>query len=102
MKIDKQLILKLENLARLELSDQEAEQLMGDLNNILEMVEKLRELDTSETEPLVYINEDVNVLREDAVEGQVSRDAALRNAPDHDGAHFRVPKVIDLNLKRQV
>ncbi|MCB9265394.1 MAG: Asp-tRNA(Asn)/Glu-tRNA(Gln) amidotransferase subunit GatC [Lewinellaceae bacterium] len=96
MKIDKQLISKLEHLARLELSDEEAERLMGDLNSILEMVEKLQELDTSETEPLVYINEDVNVLREDVVKGQVERESALRNAPDQDGEHFRVPKVIDL------
>ncbi len=96
MKIDKQLISKLEHLARLELSDQEAGQLMGDLNNILEMVEKLQELDTAEVEPLVYINEDVNVLREDAVEGQVSREEALRAAPDHDAAHFRTPKVIGI------
>ena len=96
MKIDKQLISKLEHLARLELSDQEAGQLMGDLNNILEMVEKLQELDTAEVEPLVYINEDVNVLREDAVEGQVSREEALRAAPDHDAVHFRTPKVIGI------
>ena len=96
MKIDKQLISKLEHLARLELSGQEAARLMGDLNSILEMVEKLQELDTSETEPLVYINEDVNVLREDVIEGQVGREEALRNAPDHDDAHFKAPKVIDL------
>ncbi len=96
MKIDKQLISRLEHLARLELSDEEAARLMGDLNNILRMVEKLRELDTSEVEPLVYINEDVNVLREDIITGQASREEALRNAPEHDGAHFRAPKVIDL------
>ncbi|MCO6477782.1 MAG: Asp-tRNA(Asn)/Glu-tRNA(Gln) amidotransferase subunit GatC [Phaeodactylibacter sp.] len=96
MKIDKQLISKLEHLARLELSEEEAVRLAGDLNRILEMVEKLQELDTSETAPLVYINEDVNVLREDKVEGQVSREEALRNAPDHDDEHFRAPKVIDL------
>lgn len=96
MKIDKQLISKLEHLARLELSEEEAGRLADDLNRILEMVEKLQELDTSETAPLVYINEDVNVLREDKVEGQVSREEALRNAPDHDDEHFRAPKVIDL------
>lgn len=96
MKIDKQLISKLEHLARLELSGEESERLTDDLNNILGMVEKLQELDTSEIEPLVYINEDVNVVREDAVKGQVSREEALRNAPDHDGEHFKAPKVIDL------
>jgi aspartyl-tRNA(Asn)/glutamyl-tRNA(Gln) amidotransferase subunit C len=47
MQVDRPLILKLENLARLELSEAEREQLTGDLNKILAMVEKLEELDTS-------------------------------------------------------
>ncbi|MCB0570684.1 MAG: Asp-tRNA(Asn)/Glu-tRNA(Gln) amidotransferase subunit GatC [Phaeodactylibacter sp.] len=96
MKIDKQLISKLEHLARLEVSPEEESRLIDDLNNILAMVEQLQELDTDAVEPLSYINEDVNVLREDAVKGQLSREAALRNAPEHDDEFFRVPKVIDL------
>ncbi len=96
MKIDQALISKLEHLARLEVAPQEEARLIDDLNAILSMVEKLQELDTEKVEPLVYINEDENVLREDAVRGQASREEALRNAPSHDGAYFRVPKVIDL------
>ena len=96
MKIDKQLISKLEHLARLEVSPEEESRLIDDLNNILAMVEQLQELDTDAVEPLSYINEDVNVLREDAVKGQLSREAALRNGPEHDDEFFRVPKVIDL------
>ncbi len=95
MKIDKQLISKLENLARLKLSEDESKDLQTDLNAILEMVEKLQELDTEGVEPLVYINEEVNVFRKDKVENQVSQDEALRNAPDHDGSFFKVPKVIN-------
>jgi len=94
MKIDESLILKLEQLARLQLSDTERSAIQGDLNRILEMVEKLEELDTEGVDPLTYVNEDVNVYREDAVRGQVDREAALKNAPDQDGAYFRVPKVI--------
>lgn len=96
MKIDKALILKLEHLARLELSDEEAQKLMGDLNNILEMVEKLQELDTKSVEPLMYINEDVNVLRADIAKKDWTSKDALQNAPDQDGQYFKVPKVIDL------
>ncbi|MCI5080305.1 MAG: Asp-tRNA(Asn)/Glu-tRNA(Gln) amidotransferase subunit GatC [Saprospiraceae bacterium] len=95
MKIDKQLISKLENLARLKLSEEESKDLQTDLNAILEMVEKLQELDTEGVEPLVYINEEVNVFRKDKVTNQVSQDEALRNAPDHDGSFFKVPKVIN-------
>lgn len=96
MQIDKQLILRLEHLARLELSDAERERLMGDLNDILAMVEKLQELDTETVAPLVYVSEEVNVLRSDAVQGQLEREEALSNAPDRTREFFKVPKVINL------
>lgn len=95
MQIDDQLISRLEQLARLRLAAAEREQLRGDLNNILAMVEKLQSLDLKGVQPLTYVSEEVNVLRPDTVGGQVSREAALRNAPDEDGEHFRVPKVIE-------
>jgi len=96
MKIDEQLISRLEHLARLELSATEKSSLMKDLNDILAMVEKMNELDTTGVEPLIYVNEDANELRADEIKNQVSRDHALRNAPKSDGVFFRVPKVIDL------
>jgi len=96
MAIDNKLILKLEHLARLQLSETEREQLNGDLNNILAMVEKLQEVDTENVAPLVYITEHDNVLRTDEVNNQVSRKAALANAPDSNEEYFKVPKVIDI------
>ena len=96
MKVDKVLISKLEKLARLELSNNEKEGLMHDLNNILDMVKKMEEVDTAAVEPLVYISEEVNVLREDEINHQVDRQEALDRAPDQDGTYFKVPKVIDL------
>lgn len=95
MKVDLPLISRLEHLARLQLSEAERPQLLEDLNRILEMVEKLEALDTEGVAPLAYINEDVNVLRPDEPKGEVAREAALRNAPEQDGRHFLVPKVID-------
>jgi aspartyl-tRNA(Asn)/glutamyl-tRNA(Gln) amidotransferase subunit C len=96
MQIDKNLILKLETLARLELSDAERDKLQGSLNDILTMVEKLNELDTEGVTPLVYINEDVNVLRADVVRNELSRADALKNGPSQNGTFFKVPKVIDI------
>ena len=96
MQIDKELILKLETLARLELSEAERNKLQGSLNDILKMVEKLDELNTEGVEPLVYINEDVNVLRDDVVKNELSREDALSNAPSQNGVFFKVPKVIDI------
>ena len=96
MQVDRPLILKLENLARLELSEAEREKLTGSLNDILKMVDKLNELNTEGVAPLVYINEDTSVLRADVIQNQLSRPDALKNAPDHNGTYFKVPKVIDL------
>jgi aspartyl-tRNA(Asn)/glutamyl-tRNA(Gln) amidotransferase subunit C len=96
MVVDREVILKLETLARLELSEQEREKLRGSLNDILKMVDKLNELNTEGVEPLVYINDEVNILREDVVKNQLNRDEALTNAPDHNEQFFKVPKVIDI------
>ena len=94
MQIDDQLISRLEHLTRLKLSPEEREQSKKDLSNILGMVEKLHELDLEGVKPLTYINDQVNVLREDQIANQVDRKEALKNAPDQDGSFFRVPKVI--------
>lgn len=96
MEVDKKLISRLEELARLELSESEREALRKDLNEILGMVEKLQEPDLEGVEPLIHIGEALNLWRRDEVTGQVSRADALRNAPDSEGPFFRVPKVIDL------
>lgn len=94
MKIDKALISRLEILAKLKLSDSEKEELAGDLSNILNMVEKLQEVDTEGVEPLVYINDEVNKLRPDQVERMVAQVDALKNAPDSDGTYFKTPRVL--------
>jgi aspartyl-tRNA(Asn)/glutamyl-tRNA(Gln) amidotransferase subunit C len=57
-------------------------------------VEKLNELDLDNVQPLLHMSGEVNVLRADEVKGSVSREEALRNAPDHDEQFFKVPKVI--------
>jgi len=94
MTVDKELISRLEHLARLELSETEKEGILKDLNNILQMVEKMNEVNTDNVEPLVYINDAVNVWREDQVKGQVSREEALKNAPEKNDEFFKVPKMI--------
>lgn len=96
MQIDKKLVSRLEHLARLELSEEERQLITQDLNDILAMVEQLNDLDSSNIEPLVYLNPDQNVWREDKVRDQIDREEAMKNAPDSDGQYFKVPKVIDL------
>ena len=96
MKVDKKLISKLENLAKLELSAQEKEKLSKDMNDILGMVEKLDTLDTKDVNPLIHMADRPQVLRKDEVKHQLKREDALKNAPITEDAFFKVPKVIKL------
>lgn len=95
MQIDTALISRLEKLARLRLDDAERVKLTADLQRILDMVDKLRELDTEGVEPLVYLNDEEKILREDEIANQLTQEEALKNAPKNDGQFFRVPKMIE-------
>lgn len=88
------MIDKLAHLSRLRFTDAEKEQIGGDLERMIHFVEKLNELDLDQVEPLIFMTDEVNVLREDEVKGSVSRELALSNAPAHTDTFFTVPKVI--------
>lgn len=94
MKINDDLIRKLERLSRLSLGDPAREKLKGELSDILKMIDKLGELDTEGLEPLVYLSQQSQILREDNVGNQLSTQRALSNAPESDDKHFLVPKII--------
>ncbi len=94
MKVNDELIDKLANLARLQFNPQEKEDIKKDLQQMIGFIDKLNELDTTGVEPLLHVSENINVLREDEVEGTISREEAFRNAPLHDEQFFKVPKVI--------
>jgi aspartyl-tRNA(Asn)/glutamyl-tRNA(Gln) amidotransferase subunit C len=94
MDIDNGLVNRLAELSKLEFNADEKERIKGDLQKILNLVEKLNEVNVDGVEPLKYMNDDVNVLREDEVKGQVSKADALSNAPQRDSDYFKVPKVI--------
>ena len=95
MKVDKETVDKLSTLAKLEFNDEAKEGIIKDLNNMLAFVEKLNELDTEGVEPLVYMSDEVNVMRDDEVRVEITQDEALMNAPEKDSDYFRVHKVID-------
>jgi len=97
MKIDKELISYLENLARLDLSEKERKDLLQDLNAILKMVDKLTEVESEEVEPLVHMTNALNDWREDIVKGEISTEKGLSNAPLEDGIYVKVKKVIKTN-----
>ncbi len=95
MKIDKELVERIAHLARLEFNDDQKQKIESDLNRILDFMDSLNELDTQSVEPLVYLSEEVNVLRKDEVKQEASHADALKNAPKKDSDYFRVPKVIE-------
>jgi aspartyl-tRNA(Asn)/glutamyl-tRNA(Gln) amidotransferase subunit C len=99
MKIDKNLILKLENLSRLKLSEEERVSIISNMTDMLRLVEKLKELPTDEVEPLIYINNETNVWRNDDSETLISAEMAVKNAPEAQENFFSVPRVINLNNK---
>lgn len=97
MKITDEKIEQLAHLSRLEFSDAEKSRIKTDLENILVFCEKLNEVDTEGVEPLVYMTDTRNHVREDVVEQLVSREDILKNAPAKDSDYFLVPKVIEQN-----
>lgn len=95
MKITKEEVAHVAYLARLRFSDEEKEKFTTQLNKILDYMDQLRTLDTSQIEPTFHVIAQTNVFRDDHVLPSLSRDLFLSNAPDHDRGFFRVPKIID-------
>jgi len=82
-------------LARLGLSEEEADQFAGHLNDILQYVQKMNELDTSGVNPTSHVLPIANVMREDEVRPSLPLSDVLKNAPDAGDGQFRVPPVLE-------
>lgn len=95
MKITKETIEHVANLARLKLTEQEKEKLTSEMGNILDYVDKLNELDTSKVEPTNHVLPIKNVFREDEVRESFNREKILANAPSSEDGCFKVPKVVE-------
>jgi aspartyl-tRNA(Asn)/glutamyl-tRNA(Gln) amidotransferase subunit C len=94
MTIDQDTVEKIAHLARLELTGDEKQAMITDMNKILGFMDKLNEIDTTGIEPLVYMTSEVNTLREDVIKHDITHEEALLNAPKQDGEYFLVAKVI--------
>ena len=95
MKITDELVAKLADLSKLEFENNDKENIKKDLEKIVGFVDKLSELDTSNVEPLIFMTDEVNVLRDDEPKLDISQDEALKNAPKKDSDYFKVPKFLD-------
>ncbi len=94
MEIDNEMVERLAELSKLEFNEAEKAKLRNDMKGILNLVEKLNEVNVEGVAPLIYMSEEVNILRKDVVKDMVTKEEALMNAPQKDSDYFKVPKVI--------
>ena len=95
MKINDELVQHIAHLARLEFEGDELNEIKGDMSKIIGFMDKLSELDTEDVEPLIFMTDKVNVLRDDKPERTLTSEDALRNAPKKDSDYFRISKVLN-------
>lgn len=95
MRISKEDIEHISSLARLSLTEKEKELFGSQLSSVLDYMEKLNELDTTDVEPTSHVLPLSNVMRDDVPQPSIPREDTLLNAPDHTDKFFRVPKIIE-------
>ena len=94
-KIDIATVNEVAHLARLEFTEEGKTEILNDMNRMLAFVDKLNEMDTDGVNPLIYMTDESNVMREDVSKDTLTQKEALKNAPKKDSDYFKVPKVID-------
>ncbi len=95
MAISKDDVIKVAHLARIDLNEEELLLFSGQLEPILEFIDKLKRVDTADVLPTSHVLEIQNVLRADAPKPSLNKEEALENAPETLKGHFKVPKVIE-------
>lgn len=97
MKVTAKDVSYVADLSNLELTDQERQRMLKDLNSILDYIDLLNELDTTNVPPMAQVSgggQESN-LREDELRACLPHADAMKNAPETDGEFFKVPKVIE-------
>jgi aspartyl-tRNA(Asn)/glutamyl-tRNA(Gln) amidotransferase subunit C len=94
IKVTDETVDRIAQLAKLEFDGEERASIKQDLERILGFVDQLNEVDTEGVEPLIYMLDEADTLREDEVTYSFTQEQALKNAPDKDTDYFKVPKVL--------
>ncbi|MEZ4890376.1 MAG: Asp-tRNA(Asn)/Glu-tRNA(Gln) amidotransferase subunit GatC [Crocinitomicaceae bacterium] len=95
MKITNEIIDHIAHLSRLEFEGSEKDAIRQDMENIISFMDVLQEVDTNNVEPLIFMNDEINHLREDIPTVTLTQQEILKNAPKKDSDFFRIPKVLD-------
>ena len=93
--ISKDQVKHVAHLARLALSEDEVETMTKQLGDIIKYAELLNELDTENVEPTTHVLDLKNVMRKDEAKKWISKEDALKNAPDQKNGQFRVPSILE-------
>ncbi len=94
MEVNNKLIQNIAKLSKLKFDSSAEEKMKADLEKMLAFVDKLNEIDTEGVDPLIYMSEEINVLREDEISENTSQEDSLKNAPVKDSDYFKVPTVL--------
>ncbi len=94
MHIDEKTVDHIAHLARLEFNGDAKLAIKQDMERIITFMDKLSEVNTEGVEPLIFMSDEVNVLREDVAVDSLTHEEALKNAPKRDSDYFRIPKVL--------
>ena len=95
MKISLETVEHIAHLARLEFEGEKKIAIQQDMENIIGFMDKLSEIPTDNVEPLIFMTDEYNKLREDVAAVTITQDEGLKNAPKKDSDYFRIPKVLD-------
>lgn len=88
-------IRRIADLGRIDVSDSQIPVIQGEINDIFQMIEQIRSVDTEGVEPMPNPHDGVERLREDCVTERESREENMKNAPEQADGYFLVPQVIE-------
>ncbi|MDE3840818.1 Asp-tRNA(Asn)/Glu-tRNA(Gln) amidotransferase GatCAB subunit C [Bacillus methanolicus] len=94
-RISKDQVKHVAHLARLAITEEEAEKFTKQLDAIISFAEQLNELNTEDVKPTSHVLEMKNVLREDKPEKGLPQEEVLKNAPEHEKGQFKVPSILE-------
>ncbi|MEW8969317.1 Asp-tRNA(Asn)/Glu-tRNA(Gln) amidotransferase subunit GatC [Mesobacillus jeotgali] len=94
-RISEEQVKRVAHLARLAITENEAQMLTEQLDKIITYAEQLNELDTDNVEPTSHVLEIKNVMREDRAQQGLPREEVLKNAPEHQDGQFKVPGIME-------
>ena len=94
MKITDETVDHIAHLSRLEFEGEKRDAIKADLERIISFMDKLQEVDTENVEPLIFMSNEINRLRDDVPADTITQVEALKNGPKTDSDYFRIPKVL--------